>query len=214
MPKNEGFIGIGVALNVNADTRPFKNLMTDLRRSGIYVVDQANVHITIVDSYETQFPIRSSRDQLALDNTRDAVGRYLSGLSLGLHYLTPESRRIESLGFRRSKVGMYIAEKEWLADIRSEIGEIFYQHARVNISSGRPYAGHITMGTRKKRSGGSAGGYTSRRMGNIRIPGIIHLNGFSITEKKDNEQKNQPKKMRRPHGSSKYRNVPASVRQV
>lgn len=166
--------GIGAAFHVNAETRAMRNLFTTLRQVGISPIDPLDAHITLVDCAETQIPVFSDRDQVALNKARRGAGDYLATLPYYELVFHSSGHELEPFGTRLAVV---IKEEDELRLVRDHIGEIFEEEAGIALSS-RDWIPHLSVG-RKTRGAKVA----ARNVSPSRLPTNIHIVGHDVSEK-------------------------------
>ncbi len=198
--------GIGAELQVETDYPGFEEMFTDLEKIGLQTVDPESVHVTLVNPYETRIPVYSERDEDAINSARNEVGRYLSlNVDAGLKF-TPVYDALKPFGSRRirhRKVGIMLLEQGTLSDLRSDIEAIFYEEAKIRILPVKVFVGHIALGQKtvefKKMPHG-----TSPFTNVARLPDVIPVNGFNITERV--MQAKSPKESTEKSDGTRYRN--------
>ncbi len=126
MTKETAKKGIGAALHLNGETKAMRDFFSTLKNFGIQTIDPNHAHVTIVDCAETAITIFSERDQAALNKARAEASRYLASLPLSEIVLQPDDPELEIFGRR---LGVAIANREFISDVRSYVGGIFYEEA-------------------------------------------------------------------------------------
>lgn len=161
-------------LHVNAETRAMRDFFATLRNAGVHTIDPLDAHITLIDSAETQVTVFSDRDQLTLDNARAEAGKYLATLPYCEMVLAPADAQLHVYGRR---LGVLIADQQFLLGVREYVGGIFKAEANIEVSN-RDYEGHMTVGL--KTRGPSA---AAKKFKSSRIPRNIHIDGHDVGER-------------------------------
>ncbi len=211
MPERISHIGIGAALHVDIEKRPFITVMDQLEDSGINIVSPEDAHITLIEPKESGFPIISPRDQKALDRTRSSIGELLSSKYLEYMQLTPRSHKVERLGSRKAKVGIFIEEQEWLVDLRGQVTDIVEEETGIVIPNPGKFDGHLALGTISNEFGSEQNRKSPLRTGKIKTPSIISVKGFRLYEDADEKSLVKTPKQRR-YENTRYRNRPLQTR--
>ena len=202
--------GLGAELSVDANTKAFSRLFHAFNHSGINPVQPDDVHITVIDSSETLIPIRSERDQMALDDARTEVGLYLSSIGLNRLIFRPAEHDIEPYGHRRKKIGIKVDDdRDILKDIRANIGDILYEKARVIIPN-RQYHPHIIIGEKSDNQKLYENQSSPFKKNQYSIPQRLHIDGFKLNERhieNHNERRHIPTS-----NHQRFRNQPKSFR--
>lgn len=183
LPRN---VGIGFELHVNAASRAFNLLYERMSDLHLNLAERSGVHVTLIDSDEAMFPIRSIRDQAALDEARSSGGEYLSEVIGDGFVLTPESPFLASYGHKNRSIGIRIAEADMLEGIRRTLGEIIRDKTSETISTARPFDPHATIGT-KSRQKTVKNGTEFNPQTRYAVPRKLHVDGFNITERIEHE---------------------------
>lgn len=174
MPETVMQKGIGAAFHINADTKAMRDFFSVLRSAGIQTIDPHDAHITIVDCAETQISVFSERDQLVLNKARAEASTYLATLPYYELHFSPAELRLSVFGRR---VGILVAEQEFLLGVRQFVGGIFKDEANIDLSS-RNFVSHMTAGL--KTRGASS---VAKRIKTPRIPRQLHVDGHDVSER-------------------------------
>lgn len=166
--------GIGAAFHINAETKAFKDFFTSLHRDGIRTIDPNDAHVTIIDCAETQVSVFSERDQISLNRARSRASDYLSTLPYYELVLSPTEPPIQVFGRR---IGLAIAQTDFMLGVRKYIGDIFKNEAGIGLSN-RNYKPHISVGL-KTRGVHSA----VKKVKTQRVPRQLHVNGHDVSER-------------------------------
>lgn len=185
--------GIGAVFQVHGETKAMRDFFSTIRSAGIQSIDPADAHITIVDSAETQISVFSERDQLSLNRARARASEYLATLPYHELILSPENVRLEPFGRR---LGIVIAEEEFMLGVRKYVGDIFEEEAGISVSN-RSYVPHMSVGMKTRGLGAAA-----KKVQSQRIPRRLHVVGHSVGERVYTED---PSRQR---SSQSYRNTP------
>lgn len=198
MPGETPQRGIGAAFHINAETKAMRDMFSTLRNAGIQTIDPGDAHVTLVDCAETQIPVFSERDQLALNRARSVASAYLSTMPYHEIVLQPEDPRLEVFGRR---LGILVANQDFLLGVRKYIGDIFQDVAGIELSN-RSYFAHLSVGMKTRGAHAAA-----KRVGRARIPRQLHVVGHDVSERifvEEPSRQRPPKKTvkRRPPGKS------------
>lgn len=189
--------GIGAALHINGETRAFKDLTSELIRLGVSAIDASQVHITIIDCAETQIPVFSERDQVALNRARAKASSYLATIPYFEIGLQPDEPRLTVFGKR---LAISVENHDFIKRMRENVGEIFHEEANINLSN-RNFHPHASVGRKSRGAKGAA-----NRLKNTKIPRHLHVVGFDVSEKTfrhlPGRTRSDQKYTNNPHGSS------------
>lgn len=166
--------GIGAAFHVNGETKAMRDFFSVLRNNGIQTIDPLDAHVTIVDRAETQISVFSERDQISLNRARSRASAYLATMPYHELVLQPEEPRLEIFGRR---LGIVVANSEFLFGVREYVGEIFREEANISLSN-RGWVPHMSVGLKTKGLGAAA-----KRVKNQRIPRQLHVIGHDVSER-------------------------------
>lgn len=207
LPRN---VGIGFELHVNAASRAFNLLYERMSGLQLNLAERSGVHVTLIDSDEAMFPIRSIRDQAALDEARASGGEYLSEAIGDGFVLTPESPFLATYGHKNRSVGIRIAETDMLEGIRRTLGEIIHDKTGETISTTRPFEPHATIGTKSRQKSVKTGAEFNPQA-RYGVPRKLHVDGFNITERVEHEP-SASSRARQSKYRGNYVYVPRSLR--
>jgi hypothetical protein len=166
--------GIGAAFHIKGETRAMRDMFATLRNAGIQTIDPNDAHLTIVDCAETVTSVFSERDQIVLNKARARASAYLATMPTHELVLRPEEPRLEVFGRR---LGIVVADAEFVLQVRSYVGEIFEEEAGIGLSH-RDFRPHVSVGY--KTRGASA---ASKRVKTQRIPRDLHVIGHDVSER-------------------------------
>ncbi|CAN5374852.1 hypothetical protein BH10PAT3_BH10PAT3_7540 [soil metagenome] len=212
MINTKEFVGLGVALNLNIGTAPWKYLRADLIQQAINPIDVAKSHATIIDSKEMDFEISDVESTKKIATIREEVQKYMASLQVNKLLLIPVSERVKPFSFNRKKVGVIFGEEEqaYFADVRADLSDIYYEIAGVTLIEERPYIAHTNLGNKTAE-------YRERRKieGAINTelpaaPKVFAVTGYSIEERIVCTELEEAQEI--PNLNLRYRNTPPSLR--
>lgn len=166
--------GIGAALHINAETRAMRDMFATLRNAGIQTIDPNDAHVTLVDCAETQVPVFSERDQIALNRARAKASAYLSTMPYHELVFQPADPRLEVFGKR---LGIILADQEFLMGLRKYVGDIFQEEAGIELSN-RRWVAHMSAGVKTRGAHAAA-----KRVRQPRIARQLHVVGHDVSER-------------------------------
>lgn len=171
--------GVGAVLDINGETRAFRDLRNQLPTHISNLVSPNDIHLTLVDSAETAIPILSPRDALALSDVATQWHKYLGGLPLKGCVLRPSNengRRGRQLAKFGRFLGFAIENSEMIQEIRGSLADILAERAGIRIGD-RDFVPHVAVSYLFKRKR-----YNTRRDSPMSPPGY-HVVGWSISQR-------------------------------
>jgi len=212
--------GIGAQLNVDADSILFQRLFLDLSRSGIQPVEPENVHITLVDTYETRIPILSIRDEAAIDSARAMASEYLLAHVKAGIVLVPDVDKLEPFGHKRQKVSIPLKNDshEFVCDLREDVSNIFLDEAKITLLGTRRFVPHVKIGTKLEDFKRMHEDRAPFKRNKHRIPKNLVVNGFTVTDRyeeaSDPDEASNGRPLADTRGDNRYRNKPKALRRA
>ncbi len=183
----------------------------ELREHGVEPIDPADAHVTLIASYDARTPVEAV-GQVALDQARNKVGEYLSSLRLSGRKLTPKTNKIEPLKNSRGKVGIVLAEEEYLTILREDLAGILSEEAGIQLDPTRTFLPHIALGKKVEGYRKLRRESTVKTYRDVTPFPYVTVCGFSMSEQYY-EAEEVGQSTAGPF-DSRYRNVPPSVRRV
>lgn len=191
--------GIGAVFHVNGETRAMRDFFATIRNTGIQSIDPRDAHVTIIDSAETQVPVFSERDQISLNRARARASAYLATMPYYELVLGSEDAKLGVFGKR---LGIVVAETDFMLGVRKHVGEIFEEEAGISLSH-QSYVPHMSVGLKTRGLAAAA-----KRVKTPRIPRRLHVVGHAVNERVFYEE---PSRQR---AQEPYRNNSSRLRAV